>query len=88
MSGGQYDYAFSEVQNFADAMLESHADWCSPVEEYTSKPPANLDVRKRFAKHLYKVAKVMRSIEWCDSGDTGEEDCLKDMLEFLKEVKG
>ena len=26
--------------------------------------------------------------EWCDSGDTSEEDCLKDMLEFLKGVKG
>lgn len=87
MSGGQYDYAFSEVQNFADAMLESHADWCEPTEDYVSVPPANLDVRKRFSAHLYKVAKVMRSIEWCDSGDTGEEDCLKDMLDFLKEIE-
>jgi hypothetical protein len=87
MSGGQYNYAYSDVQNFADGILESHMEWCEDTQDYSGTAPANLAVRKRVAEHLRKVAKVMRSIEWCDSGDTGEEDCLKDMLDFLKEIK-
>jgi hypothetical protein len=88
MSGGQYDYAYSDVEIFADGIVEERVEWCSEAEDYANIAPANLPVRKRVAEHLRKVAKLMRSIEWCDSGDTSEDDCLKDMLEFLKGVKG
>jgi len=58
VSGGSYNYAYSNVSMFVDSL-----------ERNDSTP-----LRKAFAKHLKKVVKAMHDIEWVDSGDYGEGD--------------
>jgi len=62
MSGGSYEYAYTFVERFADA-LESGIDFSGYKAE-----PDNHD-RIGFAAHLRKVADAMKAIEWVDSGD-------------------
>lgn len=58
MSGGSYDYAYTHVNDFADALREEGS--CSAAR------PA---LRRAFREHLRMVADAMRAIEWNDSGD-------------------
>lgn len=88
MSGGEYNYLYCEVDEFAEAIIQKEPRWCSEANEYRDMLPADIKIRKRIAIHLHKVAKLMRAIEWCDSGDTGEDTLLPEMEKFLKEVKG
>ena len=88
MSGGEYNYLYCEVDEFAEAIiLPQHKRWCSETNEYIDMLPADIKIRKRIAKHLHKVAKLMKAIEWCDSGDTGEDTLLPEMEKFLKEIE-
>jgi len=59
MSGGNYQYAYSNLEhNFL----------------YEFQKQANTPQRKAFARHLEKVIKAMHDIEWVDSGDYGSGD--------------
>lgn len=86
MSGGHYDYAYGVVQSFAENMLTT-STYDEDLKDYVEIAQPNVGIRLKIHNHLLKVSNLMRSIEWCDSGDTGEEDCLKDMLDFLKEIE-
>ena len=86
MSGGHYGYAYSEVDEFANAMLvQNNYDYTD--DEYKVLPASDYEIRLKVSAHLQKVATLMRAIEWCDSGDTGEDDCHKAMVEFLELLK-
>jgi hypothetical protein len=86
MSGGSYDYAYYKVYDFADDCVRPHTEYCYSENVERKVPADNLELRQRFADHLKKVAKVMKEIEWCDSGDTGPDD-LKIILEdFLSNI--
>jgi hypothetical protein len=90
MSGGSYDYAYSYVTNFAEAMLEGELVYDYEQKDYVRLPnsQANRDLREKVAAHLLKVAKIMKAIEWYDSGDINEDDLRVDLENFLKELKG
>jgi hypothetical protein len=66
VSGGSYNYFYSEVGRVAYSIRESS------IPEYTR--PA---LRRAFKSHLLKVAEALRAIEWNDSGDGDSEECAK-----------
>lgn len=86
MSGGHYDYAYGVVDNFAVTML-TMSEYDYDTNDYIEINADDYDLRLRISQHLVKVAKLMHDIEWCDSGDTGREDCVKAMKEFLSIIK-
>lgn len=90
MSGGSYDYAYSYVANFAEAMLGGEVVYDYEKRDYVRLPhhQANRDLREKVAAHLLKVSAIMKAIEWCDSDDTNEDDLRVDLENFLKELKG
>lgn len=63
MSGGSYDYAYTFVERFAEA-LESGVTF-----DHRKTRCENNHDRVGFAAHLRKVAAAMQAIEWVDSGD-------------------
>lgn len=67
MSGGSYDYACFRVKDVAGEIRSRH------------RQPLFV----AFADHLERVADVMQSIEWADSGDTLQEDAERDIRAFL-----
>lgn len=62
MSGGSYNYAYIQLEEFAGAMKRTGGCSAAPCH-----------VRQAFAAHLEQCAKAMRAIEWNDSGD-GDSD--------------
>lgn len=65
MSGGSYDYIYSKIDEFADAI--------STLDTGCGHSSASL--RRAFKAHLHLVAKAARAIEWNDSGDGDDEEC-------------
>jgi hypothetical protein len=59
MSGGYYDYAYSQIDNLAVSL---------------SARAHNTPERLAFVVLLQKVAKAAHDIEWVDSGDYAEGD--------------
>lgn len=74
MSGGAYDYGYSQIDNLADE-IESNP-------EYASEHNASPELRTKFKEHLKLVAKACRAIEWNDSGDGDDKevDLIKQCL--------
>lgn len=68
MSGGSYDYAYTRVDDMAGSMMGRHFDH---------------PLRMAFARHLERVAKAMRAVEWADSGDTSWDADLDAMLRAI-----
>lgn len=60
MSGGEYNYAYRRVEEFANDMLRRHSEI--------------RHLRIGFYRHLQLVAEAMRAVEWTDSGDGGDEE--------------
>lgn len=87
MSGGHYDYAYYKVMDFADSCVLPRISWDYDKQKEVKFPIDNLELRKKFAEHLKSVAHVMREIEWCDSGDTGEDDLKVELEKFLSTLK-
>lgn len=68
MSGGSYQYAYREVERFADALEARETydrSWLDVSDETIKK-------RLAFAAHLRMVAAAMQAIEWVESGDCSE----------------
>ncbi len=63
MSGGSYDYAYSRLEEFADALQHEGGCYC-----------ASPSLRSLFEAHVRKVARAMYAIEWNDSGDGNEQE--------------
>ena len=87
MSGGHYDYAYYKVSDFAYSCVLPQTRYCYTTNADIKVPVDNLELRKRLAEHLEKVAEIMREVEWCDSGDTGEDDLKIKLEEFLSHIK-
>ena len=67
MSGGSLDYVYGRVE-------EANADLCRHDLTQT---------QKAFARHLVKVAKALHDIEWVLSGDYGDGDDTKAIMECI-----
>lgn len=63
MSGGEYDWIYLKIQEFAES-----------IHEKGDGSAANPELRRRFKAHLLKVAKAAKAIEWNDSGDGDDEE--------------
>jgi hypothetical protein len=87
MSGGHYDYAYWRVLDFAESCISPQNKWDDEKQQDIEVPADNLELREKLAKHLRKVAEIMRAVEWCDSGDTGEDTLKVELEEFLSTLK-
>jgi len=87
MSGGHYDYAYWKVSDFAESCAQPQNTWDFDKQQDVQVPVDNLELREKLAKHLRKVAEIMRAVEWCDSGDTGEDTLKIQLEEFLSTIK-
>jgi len=56
MSGGSLDYAFMRVQEIADSVLQKSEN----------------AHHRAFGKHLSKISKALKDLEWVLSGDSAE----------------
>lgn len=74
MSGGSYDYAYTKVLDFTEALEDSDK----------GETPKTL-LRAAFIRHLRTVAEAMRAIEWEDSGDGADDNgaMMAVMLDYL-----
>ena len=71
MNGGAYNYAYRTVRDLADEMaIDGGLDAAPPV------------MRHALRAHLEDLAKVLRAVEWNDSGD-GDPDEERLILELL-----
>ena len=62
MSGGSMDYAYAKLNDAASEVRTSaeHYDWP--------------DLRIAIAEHIEKLSKVVKAMEWSDSGDWKRDD--------------
>ncbi len=72
MSGGSLDYAFEKVNGIAEA-VEASADRCDQ----------RAALRVRFADELRSVSRVLRAIEWADSGDAAPDSWVQAVEDYL-----
>ena len=69
MSGGSWDYLYSNVHEAADRLISEN------TSEY----------RSAFGEHLKEVAVVLKAIEWVDSGDCSHPHDEKAIKAFFGE---
>ena len=75
MSGGHYDYKCFEIRDFADLIETSIYN-----EEGTKKN--SVAYRKEFKKFMEEIGDLCYTLEWVDSGDTGEDTFLEKWTSF------
>lgn len=68
MSGGAYNYAYTDVSRLADDIAGGHQ--------------TNTLVQA-FCRHMKEIADVCRAIEWADSGDSVWDDALRARLRAI-----
>lgn len=68
MSGGAYNYAYTDVSRLADDIAGGHQ--------------TNTLVQA-FCRHMKEIADVCRDIEWADSGDSVWDDALRARLRAI-----
>lgn len=87
MSGGHYDYDQSALVRIADRMREDLAR-IGKQEEWESVPyqleESTINALKLAIALLTVTEQLVHDIDWCMSGDTGE-DTLKKQVEELTE---
>ncbi len=77
MSGGHYDYAYYKILELAERLELTYDRYNT---DGTNKPLPPISWRRRkFKALLTLVAEAARTIEWVDSGDSGEDDAEKEM---------
>lgn len=70
MSGGSYDYAYRQVEEFIERLDVGGSTMTN-------------DLRSRFRRHLVLVAAAMKAIEWVDSADNSsphDDDAIRAAL--------
>lgn len=85
MSGGHFDYAYVNVNQFCDILKRSIRD-NNKKDEFGYAPnysKAVIKELKKILKEAERISKLMYHTEWLLSGDDGEETFLKQ----VKEVK-
>lgn len=94
MSGGHYDYKCFEVTRFADLVemtikersvrkeTQITPEWTEVIQPL---PAELLEKLRVFVAIMKACGDMAKDIEWCMSGDTGEETLVKDLdKEFRK----
>lgn len=76
MSGGHFDYAYSQVLTFAEA-LESDLRGHNPTFEHGIKDPKVLARLDKLVRQAKDMTELMMAAEWLFSGDDGEETFME-----------
>lgn len=82
MSGGEFQYAYSRVLQFAEDLRERLAD---PEEDFTI-PTDNL--LREIEQVAVLTAKLMREVEWLYSADTSEREFRQAVTDIIAEAEG
>lgn len=80
MSGGAFDYKDNilfEIQDMIAREIGLYEYGCTD-SSYKPKDARTLTYMKLICEDLGKLGQVLHSLDWCLSGDTGEEDFIKD----------
>lgn len=81
MSGGAFDYRDNVLFDLKDMVAREiglYEYGGSDEEYYKPKDPRTLTYMKLICEELGKLGKVLHSLDWYISGDTSEEDFIKD----------
>ncbi|WP_274644821.1 hypothetical protein [Pseudomonas serbica] len=85
MSGGSFNYAYSRVQDFNEALAEKIRNNDIPDEygDVAGYPPEVLVVLNDVQAQTVQIAALMKAVEWLYSGDYGPETFLERVAEHL-----
>lgn len=90
MSGGTFDYRDCMLTDLQDMVAREIGELQygsnNGCLEYEYNPKT-LEYMKTICSDLGKLAKVMHSLDWFLSGDTGEEKFISDYEEIYNELK-
>ena len=81
MSGGAFDYRDNVLFDLKDMVAREiglYEYGGSDEEYYKPKDYRTLTYMKLICEELGKLGKVLHSLDWYISGDTSEEDFIKD----------
>ena len=80
MSGGAFDYRDNVLFDLKDMVAREIGlyEYGSDEEYYKPKDQRTLTYMKLICEELGKLGKVLHSLDWYISGDTSEEDFIKD----------
>jgi hypothetical protein len=89
MSGGYYDYLCYKVMELCDQMDHAIKKFTKPeMDEWNpGYSKEHMELRQKFVDHLRKVADLVHTIEFTDSGDYGADREVKELEEFFKGLK-
>ena len=90
MSGGHYDYAQSALGRIADGMRED-LERIGKQDEWSSVPytldESTVAALKLAIALLSVTEQLVHDIDWCMSGDTGEDTLKKQVEELLERMR-
>lgn len=78
MSGGHYNYAYSQIQRFAEDLTDDLRT--------LSAEPETVAALAEIARVAYRLERLMHAAEWFMSSDTGEETFMKEYRIHRKEL--
>ena len=80
MSGGSWEYAYRKVLAMSEDLAEGLERGYYDDESEQPQHP----LRIALSRHMAHLAAVLKTIEWADSGDSGEQDWIDAVEAFLK----
>jgi hypothetical protein len=90
MSGGHYDYDQSALARIADTMREDLAR-IGTQDRWESAPyaldPSTVSALKLAIALLAVTEKLVHDIDWCLSGDTGEDTLAQQVEELMEKMR-
>lgn len=80
MSGGAFDYRDNTLFDLKDMVAREIGlyEYGCADESYKPKDTRTLTYMKLICEELGKLAQALHSLDWYLSGDTSEEDFIKD----------
>lgn len=80
MSGGAFDYRDNTLFDLKDMVAREIGlyEYGCADESYKPKDSRTLTYMKLICEDLGKLGQVLHSLDWYLSGDTGEEEFIKD----------
>ena len=80
MSGGAFDYRDNVLFDLKDMVAREIGlyEYGCADESYRPKDARTLTYMKLICEDLGKLGQVLHSLDWYLSGDTGEDDFIKD----------
>lgn len=87
MSGGAFEYRDNELYDLSIMVAREIGEIEYGADEYEScreRDPRTVEYMKLICKDLIKLAKVLHSLDWYLSGDTGEEKFIEEYEKNFK----